>query len=139
MMVAITNTQREVPVRMSRMAKFSRCVIRQLSIRTPGTLWITFINARRMRLLNKRFLQHDRRTDVLSFRYDGEPVVGEILVAPREAQAYARAHGLPYEEELARYVAHGVLHWLGHEDRTHAQQRTMRAMEDQLLCHCLHS
>ena len=64
-----------------------------------------------------------------------QPIVGEILVSPRAASAYARRHDIPYQEELSRYVVHGLLHWMGHEDKTAAQQRAMRAMEDRLLIH----
>ena len=133
MTVSVTNTQREAPVNKARMARLARGAARRLNIRATGTLAITFISARRMRTLNKRFLRHDWDTDVLSFRYDGEPVVGEILIAPRLARAYAAEQGIGYETELARYVVHGMLHWLGHDDATPVQQRKMRAMENRLL------
>ena len=70
MMVTLTNTQRECPVNTALMARVARSAVRTLRIRAPGTLAITFIGARRMRALNKRFLRQDRMTDVLSFRYD---------------------------------------------------------------------
>lgn len=133
MVVSVSNAQREAKVDSRRVARLVRLAARRLSIRTCGTISVTFITSRRMRQLNKRFLRHDRPTDVLSFRYEREPVIGEIIIAPREAKAYARRYGIPYEEELARYVVHGLLHWLGHEDATAAQRRKMRAMEDQLL------
>ena len=158
MIVSVSNAQREATVDRRRVARLVRLAARRLSIRVSGTMSVTFITSRRMRQLNKRFLRHDRPTDVLSFRYDGpsarpdglardvasrniparlhELVVGEIVIAPREAKTYARRHGIPYEEELARYVVHGLLHWLGHEDATVAQQRKMRAMEDRLLVGC---
>ena len=82
----MTNAQREAPVKTTRIARLARRAIRQLGIRTPGRVLITFIDARRMRALNRRFLRHDRVTDVLSFRYDGEPTVGEILIVPRQAR-----------------------------------------------------
>mgnify|MGYP001612559183 CR=1 FL=1 len=63
-------------------------------------------------------------------------VAGEILIAPACAKRYARRHGLGYQEELARYVVHGLLHWVGHDDATPLQQRRMRALEDQLLACC---
>jgi probable rRNA maturation factor len=133
MTVRVTNAQREAPVSTVRMTRLARRAIRRLGIRVPGRLAITFVASRRLRALNRRFLRRDRPTDVLSFRYDGEPIVGDILIAPAQARAYARRHGLPYAEELARYVVHGLLHWLGHEDRTAAEQRGMRVMEDRLL------
>ena len=65
-----------------------------------------------------------------------EPIVGEIFIAPALARAYAKSHGIPYEDELSRYVVHGILHWLGHEDRTAVQQRRMRQRENRLLTLC---
>ena len=134
--VHLTNAQHDVPVSVSRMTELARCTIRRLRIRTPGKLAITFVGSQRMRALNRRFRRHDRSTDVLSFRYDGEPILGEILIAPAAARAYANSHGISYVEELARYVIHGLLHWLGHDDRTPTQQRQMRTLEDELLHHC---
>ena len=52
------------------------------------------------------------------------------------ASVYARRHSVSYEEELSRYVIHGLLHWLGHQDRTAAQRRRMRGTEDRLLRAC---
>ncbi|MBI2495914.1 MAG: rRNA maturation RNase YbeY [Candidatus Omnitrophica bacterium] len=136
MNVSVTNTQREAPVNTAQIAQLARRTIRRLRLHARGTLAITFVSARRIRALNKQFLRHDRVTDVLSFGYDGEPTVGDIVIAPRQARAYATRHGIPYEEEIARYVVHGLLHWAGHEDRTSSEQRKMRVMEDRLLVHC---
>lgn len=136
MTVAVVNAQRETPVNITRMARLARTAVRQLGVRAPGRLNVMFIGSHTMRALNKRFCRHDAVTDVLSFRYDGEPVVGEILVAPRVAHAYARRHGIAYEAELSRYVLHGLLHWLGEEDATKAQQARMRRHEDRLLRVC---
>ena len=137
--VRVINAQHEVPVNVARMARVARLASRQLPVRTRGRLEITFIDAPSMRRLNKQFLRHDRDTDVLSFRYDGEPTVGEILIAPSQARQYAARHGLSYPEELARYVIHGLLHWLGHDDATPQQQRKMRVMEERLLAQCFNN
>ena len=136
MRVRVVNAQRQAPVSLLRMRRLARAALRHLHIRTGGELSITFVDTRRMRARNRRFTRHDRSTDVLSFRYDGEPVVGELLIVPREAQRYAQAHGLPYAQELSRYVVHGLLHWMGHDDRTAPQQRDMRRREDRLLRRC---
>ncbi|MDP3723369.1 MAG: rRNA maturation RNase YbeY [Candidatus Omnitrophota bacterium] len=135
--MCVTNAQRDVPVDVARLGRLTRCAVRLLRVRARGTLAVTFIGTERMRRLNRRFLRHDRPTDVLSFRYDGAPIVGEILIAPGVARAYAARHRLSYLEELGRYVVHGLLHWLGHGDRTPAQQRRMRALEDHLLARCM--
>jgi len=136
MVVSVRNEQRAAPVNVARIARLARCAVRRLTIRAEGTLAITFIDPRRMRALNRRFLAHDRTTDVLSFRYEGELIVGDILVSPATARRYASAHGLPYQEELARYVVHGLLHWVGYHDATAKDRRRIRRLEDRLLSHC---
>lgn len=136
MIVAVTNAQHEAPVNLAAMTRLTRQATQQLKIRGRGLMAVAFIPDAQMKGLNYRFKGRNRLTDVLCFRYDGEPVVGEILIAPRQAQKYAAAHALPYREELSRYVVHGLLHWLGHEDRTKPQQQRMRRMEDGLLVAC---
>ena len=89
-----------------------------------------------MRRLNRQLLHHDVLTDVLTFRYPDEPIIGEILVAPACARLAAGWYKTSYRQELARYVIHGFLHWVGYEDRTAAQQRRMHALEDDLLARC---
>jgi len=163
----LTNAQRAHPVPLARLRRVARCAAGRLGIRAAGEIAVTFIDSTRMRALNKRFLRHDRTTDVLSFRYNGAPgrlparlsaaptaqagraqagpsgsslahgpVIGELLIDPGMARRYAAAHDVPYPTELARYVIHGLLHWLGHEDRTPLQQRKMRKLEDRLLARC---
>ena len=131
--ITVANHQRRDPVPLAWMARLARSAVRRLRIRARGTLSVAFVDAAQMRRLNARFTGHRGLTDVLSFRFDGEPIVGEILVAPAAARVYAKAHGLSYRDELARYVVHGLLHWTGEEDRTLAQQRRMRRLEDRLL------
>ena len=115
-----------------------------MRVRPQGRIAVTFIDAATMRRLNRRFTGHRGLTDVLSFRYEDpsprsglrEPIVGDIVVSPAAARRYSAAHNIPYRQELARYVIHGLLHWAGHDDRTAAQQRRMRALEDRLLHQC---
>ena len=149
MTARVVNAQRQLFVSVPKMRRLARCVARRLRLSGRGIMSIVFIGAQRMRSINRQALGHDRVTDVLSFRYDQapgsrlqpaacslQPIVGEILIAPSQARAYAKAHGISYDEELARYVVHGLLHWMGQEDRTRAQQARMRRMENELLAHC---
>lgn len=138
MRLRLTNGQRRDPVPLAWLTQRARRAARRLGIRGQGTIVASFIDDGTMRALHGRFLGSRRATDVLSFRYAeeaaaGSQIIGEILIAPSAARRYAAAHRLPYRDELARYVIHGLLHWLGHDDRTAAQQRRMRAMEDRLL------
>jgi probable rRNA maturation factor len=136
--VRVRNAQREIRVPVSRMRRLAAFAVEKLRIRAPGIIEITFVGGRAMKGLNRRHKRHDWVTDVLSFRYEehvGVPsaTVGEVLIAPSQARAYARQAGLNETQELGRYVVHGLLHWLGYEDRTVAEQKLMRRREDRLL------
>lgn len=151
----MVNHQRRDPVPLAYLRRLAACVMRRLRIKEEGRLAVSFISRDAMRTANRRFLQHHGLTDVLSFRYRQasghrtqdtglqlaacslQPIVGEILVAPSFARLYAKQHGLSYRDELARYVVHGLLHWVGYDDRTAKERRRMRAIEDTLLAECL--
>ena len=133
MRARLTNHQDRDVVPLARLARLTNRAIRRLKIRQRGTLAVSFVDGVTMRRLNRRFTGHRHLTDVLSFRYDDVRVAGEVIVAPAAARVYAAAHELEYQDELARYVVHGLLHWLGHNDETPRQQRAMRRMEDELL------
>ena len=136
MQVRVLNAQKEAAVPVKAMEKLARRAVKCLKIRRKGLFHVTFISSWRMRRLNGLFLRHHWATDVLTFRYDGESVAGELLVAPAQARRYAKTHGIAYRHELARYVVHGLLHWTGLEDATPKQQQRMRRLEDALLKRC---
>lgn len=132
-MIRLFNCQRRHPIPRAWLSRLAVRAARRLQIHQEGLVTISFIDDRTMRRLHARFTGTRTLTDVLTFRYPNEPVIGEILVAPAAARRYAKTHGIAYRQELARYVVHGLLHWMGHDDRTVAQRRNMRRMEDTLL------
>ncbi len=91
--------------------------------------------------LNKRFLNHDYPTDVLSFplsgelplKYGRESLVGEIVIGVETAERNARRYQQTLEEELIRLALHGTLHLLGYDDKTESQKRKMRRKEREYL------
>lgn len=94
-----------------------------------GPVEITVVDDRGIRAVNRKFLGHDRATDVCTFPA-GEPRLwGEILISAETAAREARRRGLPVARELALYAVHGVLHLRGLDDRTATQRRAMRAAE----------
>src|SRR5438045_322649 len=82
-------------------------------------LSITLVDKRAMARLNQNHLGHRGPTDVISFGFrratEGDPVVGDVYIAPEVARANARDAGVPVREEIARLIVHGVLHVLGYD------------------------
>ena len=69
-------------------------------------------------------------TDVMSFELDDGV---EIVVSVQRARQEARRRGHAIRAELALYVAHGILHACGHDDRTARARARMRAAEQRVL------
>ncbi|MBF0595342.1 MAG: rRNA maturation RNase YbeY [Candidatus Omnitrophica bacterium] len=109
-------------------------------------LSVVFLSGAQMRKLNRTSLGHDYVTDVITFdlreegrgeREVGSGIEGEIYICPAEARRNARLYGEPYDRELLRYIAHGILHLLGYDDATPRLRDRMRREEDRLLRGCL--
>jgi probable rRNA maturation factor len=80
--------------------------------------------------LNRRYLQHDYPTDVLTFVLEDAPLEVELYIGVQQAHRQAQEYGVPVEEELVRLTVHGLLHALGYDDQTPAQQREMVARQE---------
>jgi len=80
-----------------------------------GEVSVTLLPDPEIRELNRRYLGHDRVTDVLSFALnrEGEPPLGDLYLGVEEAARQAAEAGVALEEELLRLAVHGTLHLLG--------------------------
>lgn len=85
--------------------------------------------------INRRHLDHDYPTDVISFGYhrSGDEVEGELVVSRCTARRWAAQIGCDWHSELLLYVIHGTLHVCGLDDATAEQQQRMRAAERVVL------
>jgi probable rRNA maturation factor len=81
--------------------------------------------------LNRRFLDHDESTDVLSFdlaEEDGR-LEGDVIVSVETAQRAAAQLQWPAGDELLLYVVHGTLHLVGYDDLDAESRMEMRGRE----------
>jgi probable rRNA maturation factor len=102
--------------------------------RSRGSITVVFVNDSLSRRLNRRFLAHDRPTDVIAFPLGEEPNLdGEIYVNLDKARRQARTYHVTVADEIARLIIHGTLHLLGYDDRTRAKALRMKAREDLLV------
>jgi probable rRNA maturation factor len=93
-----------------------------------------------IRTLNRMWRRKDRPTDVLSFPA-GEPApgstgprhLGDVILSLDTARRQARAHRRLVADELDLYLAHGLLHLLGHDHHRPRDAERMAALEARLL------
>ncbi len=85
--------------------------------------------------LNRTWLKHDYDTDVLSFVIDtsDQGLEGEVYVDMETAAERHEEFGSSYDDEVLRYVVHGVLHLAGHDDQTAEGERLMTHLENRYL------
>jgi rRNA maturation RNase YbeY len=82
-----------------------------------------------IRRLNARYRNIDRATDVLSFTFADDDLLGEIYISPRRAAVQAKQYGFTYQEELLRLFIHGFYHLLGYDHKTEAGRNIMEKKE----------
>jgi probable rRNA maturation factor len=132
--VSIANLQSDVPIDRHRLRRAVRMVLDDAGI-TEGTVSVAVVDDPTIRHLHCRHLGLDEPTDVLSFPLQqGEgSLEGEVVVGAGTAKRQARRYGWSPADELLLYVIHGVLHLVGHDDRTRGQRAAMRAGEARYL------
>lgn len=84
--------------------------------------------------INLEYLNHDTLTDIITFPYADPPVIeGDIFISVERVDENADSFGVPFEQELARVMAHGVLHLCGYKDKSPEEQTQMRHKEEESL------
>ena len=114
--------------------KAVRAILKDAAIRS-AEISIAVISDAEMHRLNRKYLDHDYPTDVLSFALEREAdhLEGEIIVSADYAAREAVQYGWSADDELLLYVIHGALHLVGYDDLTPAAKQQIRERERHYL------
>jgi probable rRNA maturation factor len=133
--IAIATPQEIVPVDRKLIREVVHAVLDGEGV-ADAEVSLAFVDNTTIHTLNKRYLDHDEPTDVLSFPLS-EPtakrLAGELVIGAEVAQAQARERGHDVQAELALYVIHGLLHLCSYDDKSDEAAREMRASERHYL------
>jgi rRNA maturation RNase YbeY len=82
--------------------------------------------------LNKRYLDHDTYTDILTFTFSEAnlPIISEIYISIDRVKENSKNLKVQFKEELHRVMIHGILHLCGFSDHTAELKQEMRKKED---------
>jgi probable rRNA maturation factor len=80
--------------------------------------------------LNRRFLQHDYPTDIITFPLEDSPLEAELVISADTARRQAREYRVTMREECARLAIHGVLHLCGFDDVSENDRQVMKTREE---------
>lgn len=84
--------------------------------------------------INKKFLDHDYYTDIITFPYrEGRLLQSDIYISLDRVRDNAVSLGVSYESECIRVMAHGLLHLIGFKDKDEADAVMMRQEEEKAI------
>jgi probable rRNA maturation factor len=130
----VTNQQSCHTVNDPQLAEAARAVLRQSPI-ASAAVSVAVVDDATIHELNRRYLNHDWPTDVLSFVLDERDghLEGEVVISADTAAIAAAELGCPAAAEQLLYVIHGTLHLVGYRDSSRADARKMHAAEMTIL------
>jgi probable rRNA maturation factor len=105
--------------------------------RKTGKITFVFCSDDFLLNINKRYLNHDTYTDIITFDYSKEdsklPISADIIISVDRVKENAKKFSKSFEEELHRVIIHGILHLLGYKDKTKKAKEEMTAQENACL------
>ena len=114
----------------------------RLKGQTLNALSVIFCSDSFLLDLNRKFLNHDYYTDVITFdarvphheqMISAKGIEGDIFISIDRVKDNANFYEVPFREELTRVMAHGLVHLLGYNDSTLEDRESMRREEDAAL------
>lgn len=133
--VSIACPQESVAIDRGRLRQTVRTVLEGEGV-SDAVISLAIVDNTTIHQLNKRYLNHDEPTDVLSFPLS-EPgarkLQGELVIGAEVAREQAASRGHDVLAELDLYVIHGLLHLCGYDDKTPDQAARMRQRERHYL------
>lgn len=92
---------------------------------------ITLVNDATIAQVHDEFMGLPDPTDVITFHH------GEVLISVETAQRQAADFGRDWQEEVALYIVHGLLHLAGYFDKEPEDFKCMAATQERVLADCL--
>ena len=141
MNIVIANRQRTKKVNSHLLKQIVGALLAELKI-TEAELGVHLVGAKEMARVNWQFLQHEGSTDVITFDHAEKreteserqnKLHGELFICMDDAVSQAKEFGASWQSEIARYIVHGVLHLLGHDDLKPDLRRKMKREENRLV------
>ncbi len=98
-----------------------------------GSINVVLVDDEALHQMNRTFLGHDYKTDVITFGLEQQPLEGEIYISLERAREQAAEYRTGLYQEIFRLAIHGALHLAGYDDATTEEREAMRMLEDHYL------
>ncbi len=99
-----------------------------------GNITIVFSNDSYILEINKKYLNHNYFTDIITFDYShGKKIEGDIFISLDTILDNSKKYKVSFNNELLRVIIHGILHLLGFKDKEELDKTIMREKENKCL------
>ena len=106
-------------------------LVAQAESKKLGAVSIIFCSDNYLLDINKKYLNHDYFTDIITFDYcEGDLISGDLFISIDSVKDNSEFYKSCFEDELNRVIVHGVLHLIGYDDHTESDVAVMRSKED---------
>ena len=132
-MVEILNQQKRHKLDLERYETLLGKLVVLYKLDSPE-MTLAFVNNKAIQDLNRRFMQKDVPTDVLSFPMrdmgaDGKYYLGDIIICVPYANRQRQTQGHSLERELELLTIHGFLHLKGFEHFKGLEEEEIKVRE----------
>ena len=138
MTIEITNKSGELVPTESVRDLLQNAII-ELKLNPDCELNLVFVDIEEMTELHIKWMDEGGPTDVLSFPMDlpgpenDAVTLGDIVIAPVVAAQQAATAGHSIDHEIFILAAHGLLHILGYDHATPAEEKAMFTLQETLV------
>ena len=98
-----------------------------------ATVTMRFVDDDESQHLNDTYRGKNKPTNVLSFPYEDEPLMGDIVFCPSVIVREAKAQGKTITAHMAHLVVHGMLHLMGYDHLNDRDAKEMESLETEIL------
>jgi probable rRNA maturation factor len=91
-----------------------------------------FVDNKEISILNKKYLNKNEPTDVLSFPVS-KKFLGDVVISVEEASINAKEYKVPFYEEVTRLIVHGILHLKGYRDKKEKERKIMWKIQENII------
>jgi len=134
--ISVRNLQRKIRADIIDLESFARKAVKlclalprekQTELEQLPEVSILIVSDRKIAELHRKFMNESGPTDVITFQH------GEIFISADMAGRNAKRFGNSLARELRLYIAHGLLHLHGFDDRDLGNARKMETVQRKIL------
>ena len=104
------------------------------ALELPGEIAVRIVDAEEGRALNRDYRGKDYATNVLTFDYSHEPVVGaDLVICAEVVEKEAKDLGIAVTDHYAQMLVHGTLHAQGYDHEQDDEAELMESRESEIM------